>query len=811
MHDILTHTSMPRAEVASGEFIDRGDVATISALGAPGERHFVLRSGGQERRLREAAADRCLDSGSVLLDGLFALALQEVRENSVSSINDHSFRNGQPLTIEAFETGEQWHYVWTRDLAYAIDLALAGIDAPRCMTSLLYKTSCLKVGLGCSDEEQILQDTGSGGSYPVSTDRVVWALAAGRLLHHLPDAERATWRGRVLPILRNTIEQDRRLIFDAATGLYRGEQSFLDWREQTYPLRTRDNVLEVAMSQSLSTNVLHFVILQTAAEWSRQSGDPATAERYHGWAQALKRAINDRLFDEAAGLYAAYLLTDLAEPVRVHRYELLGQALAILSGVADPDRAQRLLQSYPTGPHGPSVVWPQEATVPIYHNHAIWPFVTAYWAKAARAVGHEPALAAAVHSLVRGAALNLSNMENLDWASGCKHATAHGLEGPVINSRRQLWSVAGFVSVVQDGLIGMETSESGIRFVPCLPARTRQALLEGSRRLSLRRIEYRGKRIHVEVIWPEEAGGQRLGIGSIWLNGRAISDDFVPCEQLLPENDWIIELTPLGAVADEPVLPLFDDFGNARAVFAPPVPTWREQAIALEGALLRLNFSAAGPADVQVNIYRDGRCVARGVTADRWIDPQSADLDTRASRYVLEAVDPASGHHSYPSDSRSLQPPVECLLPTPALPCDCGQEAVVPVEVPAPGRYAVQLLYANGNGRIFTGITCAVKRVRVLSQDGGEIAEDHVVLPQTGSHDIVQAASPLCAVFPAAGRYELHVDEDDVCRNMSCLAHNENYTGYEGGGPHPCNNVSLHGVRLHRMPNAPSHPASVSA
>ena len=49
-------------------------------------------------------------------------------------------------------------------------------------------------------------------------------------------------------------------------GLYRGETSFLDWREQTYPAWTRDNVVFIAQSFALSTNVLHYEALQLAAK-----------------------------------------------------------------------------------------------------------------------------------------------------------------------------------------------------------------------------------------------------------------------------------------------------------------------------------------------------------------------------------------------------------------------------------------------------------------------------------------------------------------------------------------------------------------
>ena len=33
--------------------------------------------------------------------------------------------------------------------------------------------------------------------------------------------------------LKNTLEDDQKIVFDARTGLMRGESSFLDWRKQT--------------------------------------------------------------------------------------------------------------------------------------------------------------------------------------------------------------------------------------------------------------------------------------------------------------------------------------------------------------------------------------------------------------------------------------------------------------------------------------------------------------------------------------------------------------------------------------------------
>ena len=53
-------------------------------------------------------------TGNLLFDGLYALAINEAQANSVSNICDDAYGRGEPIQIDAFETGELWKYVWTR-------------------------------------------------------------------------------------------------------------------------------------------------------------------------------------------------------------------------------------------------------------------------------------------------------------------------------------------------------------------------------------------------------------------------------------------------------------------------------------------------------------------------------------------------------------------------------------------------------------------------------------------------------------------------------------------------------------------------
>lgn len=132
-------------------------------------------------------------------------------------------------------------------------------------------------------------------------------------------------------------------------------------------------------------------------------------------------------------------------------------------------RAEAVVATYPHAPRGPPVIHPQHPGVPIYHNSAIWPFVTgqyhprplssparhnshrqhflhvwvcvcvwakqALWVRAAVRVANWKVVDHGVWSLMRASALHLSNMENLEFLSGETFADAGPLSGPVVNSR----------------------------------------------------------------------------------------------------------------------------------------------------------------------------------------------------------------------------------------------------------------------------------------------------------------------------------------------------------------------------------------
>lgn len=709
-------------------------------------------------------------SGNLAFDALFALAVTEMMQDSVQAIRDGSYNGGQPIACECFETGEKWHYVWTRDLSYAANLGLAMLDPQRTRNSLQFKLSGYRNGkpalaAGSDDGLQIVQDTGSGGSWPVSTDRVSWAFGAEQALNALPAEERAQFAVTALKALRNTIENDRIAAFDSTSGLYNGEQSFLDWREQSYAGWVQDDLSSMATSKSLSTNVAHYKALTLAADLAQQAGDSDTALRYARWAAELKIAINDRLWLKDAGMYSS-LTAGHFDGSALHKFDWLGQSLAIITGVADAEQAQSILAHYPHGPLGAPVIWPQQPGVPVYHNRALWPFVTAYGLRAAAQYGNVAVADAAYASLLRGASLNLSNMENMEWQSGDPAA-------PAINSRRQLWSVGGFLGMVVQQVFGVSVDAGRLHINPFLTSRLRREWFAGSDAIELSNLTLHGKRLQLKIKLPPAAAsdGYYMPISSK-LNGKGAGNN-AAWSELADDNLIEIELGPL-----LPGRQHITFAGSEAAATAPPEPD--AQRLAAK-ATLRIAPGAGSQEGARFNVYRDGRLAATNIAAGDWTDRKKAP----ASCYAVEAVYPASGarsHHSQPL-------------------CPAVNQAKDIVTVAKDGRYHVQLRYNNHAHQINLGITNSVQVLQLRDKHGALAAEGIIQMPHNAPGIGPAWSTPLTASLKK-GSYHLALQP---FYNMSSLQSNASYAD-AGGASGARNDADVLAARLLPAPEASKPP-----
>ena len=779
------------------------------ALSSTAARRDDLPSG--DRVIEEAAGRPTLRSGNDLLDALHALALEEVRENSVEAIRDGAFAQGSEIPCGeggCFETGRLWTYVWTRDLAYAVDLGLASLDPARARTSLAFKLSGPRTTTGA---EQVVQDTGTGGSYPVSSDRVVWALGAAATLPHLDDETRAAFGARAFEALAATLEHDRGVVFDEVDGLYTGEQSFLDWREQSYPAWTADDVAPIASSKALSTNILHLRALEITADLANAHGDAARATRYRAWADALRERIRARFWLEDAGLFSTFVTTQL-DPAPARQFDLLGNALAVLAGVATPAQADRILASYPhIGPGAAPVIFPQQQRTAIYHNRAEWPFVTAYWLRAAAAADHPAVATRALGSLVRAAALNLSNMENLEIATGAPWVQDGSYSGPVVNSHRQLWSVAGFVSAIHHTLFGLHVEADGLRVAPYLTTQQRETLFAGTDMLVLNDARWGARTITVVLHLPPIGGDGSYGVREIRLNGVVVTGA-IDAGQLDATNRIDVQLAAPDA-AHAPAITR-KDATSWREIFAPRVPAITGVSRSGGNVALALFPGGEDTSTIRYQIYRDGTRVGGDLagTATSFTDA-TANAGTSVC-YAIETCFTSTGNCSQRSKptcwwgdgaERVHAIPASAFTVVGGTPSNDhgrfhhgswgapGDTITIPDYRPAfTGAHLIQAVYGNGAGPLNTGITCALKRVTVIDNaSSAEVASGVLVMPQLGSWSRWADSTFVRANLDATKSYRITLTGDASTRNMSAFSHFTHYIGTGGsGGEHAHVNIA---------------------
>ena len=699
-----------------------GDTVSVTMIEEAGLRTYTLASthpqrdgAAQERSFTEQAGDPRLRSGVLLTDALFAMAVDDARLNAVSQISDGAFDG--PVDCECYQTGALWNWVWTRDIAYATELGLAWLDPDRAAESLLFKLSRPKAG----GELQIVQDTGTGGSWPISTDRVAWARGAMAVLRYHDHPE---LRAAAIEAMRATATIDRRFAFDPEDGLYRGETSFLDWREQTYPSWVAEDTVHIGMSKSLSTNLDHLFLLRSLEQLTGEA---------HG-ADDLAVAIDTAFWQ--GDHYASFRNTTL-DGSPAHRRDLLATSLAILDLGTHPEA----LDSWPFAPGGPPVIHPQQQLTPIYHNRGQWPFVTAYAVLAAREASNGAVFDAGLEALVRGAALNLSHMENLEFVSGDNHVEEGGTSGPVVNSQRQLWSVAGFLGAVAHGVFGLHAVDGEPQFAPVLP--------DGE--------------------WFTEDAVLLFGDREV-----PIGTDTLPAGSITREDgsDW-------------------------RQVFSA-----REPTVSLTGAGDTVTLDFSGEDGATFDVYRDGVKVAENATSP-WTDTaRTTACYTVVARLVHESLPSAPQCWWGDGYSRIQTVTAAGFIAVGGTWSDNhgrghyqdwgepGDSLSFEITAQHDGQHLVQAVYGNGAGGFDTGMA-AVKWVQV-ERSRAIIGEGALVMPHLG--DWSRWGIRVSFRDMTAGEtYRITLSDGF---NMSHLDHYTRYVGGRGGGTEPSNYVNIAEVKL---------------
>ena len=563
-------------------------------------------------------------------------------------------------------TGLYWGGVWTRDVSYSSLLSLSYMCPEKVKNSLEVKVD--RMG-------RIIQDTGTGGSWPVSSDRVVWALSAWNIYLATGDME---WLQKAYPIIARSLECDFMVVYNPQTGLFRGESSFIDWREQSYP--TWAQPADIYQSECLGTNAAYYGVLTVMKDMATVLGIKKDIKKYTQKAEALKKAINENFWVEEEGYYASYLY-GRQNQYRTHHSETLGESFCVLFGIADEARAEKVISSMPVGEFGPPIFSPQIVSQPDYHNNGVWPYVTSFWGKAAAKAGNETALMHALACNVRTASLYATNYENYSFDTGNPYTTQ-------INSPNMLWGLSGFMGLFHRTFFGLEFTQDGLALKPFVPT-----VLAGTRKLES--FPYRGMKLDITV------SGCGHEIASCLVDGKE-AEAFIPA-------DWTgkhtVEIVMKGEHKPSSV-------NMVGYIGMPEMPVVNEEAGKLQWQAIK------GATKYQV--WKNGQSV--GETTSTTFAVQGD------GEYQVVAVD-AKGVCSFYSEP--LRVFADAVVQTVGvdkwLDKTLGEQVKVAVNVPATGWYIIDWEYANGNGEVEQRNHCANRQLYV---DGKNMAS--MVFPQRG-------------------------------------------------------------------------------
>jgi len=595
-------------------------------------------------------------------------------------------------------TGKEWAGVWTRDVSYSILLSMAYLQPEASKISLMKKVT---------PTGRIVQDTGSGGAWPVSSDRMVWALAAYELYKVTGDRQ---WLEYIYPIIANSMADDEKVTHKPG-GLVKGETSFIDWREQSYPkwMQTAD----IYQSEALGTSIVHTQAYRVLAEIAAELGHDDQANEYVAKADALAEAINRELWMEDKGYYAMYTY-GRNFPILNPRAETLGESLAVLYGIAPADRAKTITESNPVTPFGAAIFFPQIADMPPYHNNSLWPWVGAYWALANAKTGNEQGLLEAIGSVFRPAALFTTNKENFVLDNG-DIATE-------LNSSNMLWCLAGNLAITQRILFGITFEKDGLSFHPVVPK-----ALAATRTLS--NFTYRNATLNITV----KGYGNR--IKDFTLNGRK-HEPSLPAD-IKGSNDIVITL------ADNEFEPMkVNHTPNVKAPITPIVRLSHSTDLATAGSPVN-NLLEWNPIEYigHYIVLRDGKPVAetRNTSYAATIPGEYQVIGVSAEGVESFASEPLSNVETIfmelPYETDLMTSPEVSYKPKRAISGFHGQGFVeldhksapveVEIDIPADGTFAISAIYSNGNGPVNTENKCAIRTIEVDGKPAGTIVMPH--------------------------------------------------------------------------------------
>ena len=363
-----------------------------------------------------------------------------------------------------------------------------------------------------------------------SWDKIVWATGAWQYYLATGDIE---FLKDAYETVKNSLSMLEKMQYNEQFGLFTGGSFFNDGITG-YPakLHQKGNGAsfvrrhpDTAFIMTLSTNCLYYNAYRILADMVRVlNGNEDEKQSYIEKAEAMKSAVNRWLWNEEKGLYSYFIYPDGS---RDDSQEGCGLSFAVLFGICDGEKAEKIMKNAQISGRGIVTIWPpfegiSSVEKPLRHNNLIWPFVNAFFADAAAKCGRSDLVGAELFNMAKLAVesdgfYEIYNPENGEpdggWQIGIHWASVPD----------QTWSATGFIRMLVYAVFGVTICEDGIRFAPCLP--------EGLGTVSLNGLCVRDLKLNLTLREKDEQGVRVL------INGTA--QDRIPYENA---GDYCVEM-----------------------------------------------------------------------------------------------------------------------------------------------------------------------------------------------------------------------------------------------------------------------------
>ena len=369
--------------------------------------------------------------------------------------------------------GIDYNTPWTRDTAINTMNALSIMDKEVAYNTLL--SVC----------ESRNEKTYVGGQY---WDAIIWAIGAWQ--YYLINSDE-DFLDFAIETIRNSLEHFEQTEFDEEIGLFMGAAVYgdgiaaypdkyakiknhmtdiLDWPESN-PQKTSKKGFGIPM-KALSTNCVYYAAYQILAKMLEVRKQEHRI--YEVKAQDLKNAINQYFWNEETERYD-YIFDD---EIRCDSAEGLGLAFAILFGIADKEKCDKIIKNTPITEHGIACVWPSFDRYRIgnhYGRHAgtVWPHIQGFWALAMLKEDNISGFEKELFSMAYKAEQDMQFAEIYhpltgEIYGGMQEDINDGLK--VWGScKKQTWSATAFWSMIFYGIVGLEYHLDKVHVKPYLP------------------------------------------------------------------------------------------------------------------------------------------------------------------------------------------------------------------------------------------------------------------------------------------------------------------------------------------------------